>query len=532
MLSTLRQAKRRGAAIICVNPLIEPGLVRFAHPQEMEDLLTGGVEISDEFVQLRINGDQAFFRGLSKALLESSRPRALDRDFINKYTAGFSEFEETVRATSWREIEEKGGISQARILEIADRVLASQKVISCWAMGLTQHQNAVVTIQELVSFMLLRGNLGRPGAGVCPVRGHSNVQGDRTMGIAPILSPEFAEALARLCGVQVPEEPGLDTVGTISEMAADKVRVLVSLGGNFLSASPDTEYTAAALKKCDLTVQISTKLNRSHLMTGRTAIILPCLARTERDETESGLNFVTVENSMGVVHPSVGRLPPASPNLRSEVRIVAELAARVFAQKSADSGKSGVNWLRLATDYDQVRDLIARVVPGCEDYNQRVREPGGFEIENGPRERRFTTTSGKAHFIAAGLNSVVARPDELLLMTVRSHDQFNTTVYSDEDRYRGMTSRKVLLMNHEDLAKFGLTTGQEVTITSVLDAPDSSGETLRTLSGFRALSYDVPCGSAVAYFPEANPLVHLGSYADRSRTPTSKSIRIRVEGAS
>src|SRR5690606_33271835 len=267
----------------------------------------------------------------------------------------------------------------------------------------------------------------------------------------PILSPEFAEALARLCGVQVPEEPGLDTVGTISEMAADKVRVLVSLGGNFLSASPDTEYTAAALKKCDLTVQISTKLNRSHLMTGRTDIILPCLARTERDETESGLNFVTVENSMGVVHPSVGRLPPASPNLRSEVRIVAELAARVFAQKSADSGKSGVNWLRLATDYDQVRDLIARVVPGCEDYNQRVREPGGFEIENGPRERRFTTTSGKAHFIAAGLNSVVARPDELLLMTVRSHDQFNTTVYSDEDRYRGMTSRKVLLMNHEDL---------------------------------------------------------------------------------
>jgi len=541
MLSTLREAKLRGATIVCVNPLVELGLVRFAHPQVAEDLLTGGVDISDEFVRVCINGDQAFFRGLSKALLESPQPDAVDRAFIQQYTAGASEFERIVRATTWQEIETKSGITRGRILQIADLVLSSRNIISSWAMGLTQHQNAVATIQELVNFMLLRGNIGRAGAGVCPVRGHSNVQGDRTMGIVPVLAPEFTKALELVCGVAVPSEPGLDTVGTITEMAAGRVRALISLGGHFLSASPDTHFTAEALKKCDLTVQISTKLNRSHLVTGKTAIILPCLGRTERDEGPAESAFVTVENSMGVIHPSAGKLPPVSPHLRSEARIVAQIAAEVLKgevltgealrDRTPSSAWPQVEWSQLGSDYDAIRDIIARVVPGCEGYNHRVRNRGGFEIENGPRERRFTTGSGKAHFFAASLNSIEARPGELLLMTVRSHDQFNTTVYSDEDRYRGMTSRKVILLNVRDLHERGITSGQEVLITSLFEASDGSGESTRTLAGFRALAYDVPRGSAVAYFPEANPLIFVGSYADRSRTPTSKSIRIRVEGS-
>ncbi len=524
MLSSLRDAKLRGATIISVNPLVEKGLVLFAHPQEPEDLLGDGVKICDEFVRVDLNGDQAFFRGLNKSLLESPASGAIDRVFIEEYCQGFATFVAKVRETSWTEIERDSGVGRAEIERIAGIVLRSKRIICTWAMGLTQHENAVVTIQEVTNFLLLRGNVGRLGAGACPVRGHSNVQGDRTVGIAPTLPDEFARKLGEHFGFEVPRQRGFDTVTAISKMLTKEVEVLVSLGGNFLSASPDTTYTARALSNCSLCVHIATKLNKSHLSEAETTIVLPCLGRTERDTTGGRTQFVTVENSMGVVHRSEGHLPPASGGLWSEPAIVAELGARLLEGPAWRE-----NLRHLVEDYDRIRDVIAEVIDGFEDFSERVRAEAGFELPNGPRERRFTTESGKAHFVSTTLRRLHPEKGELLLTTVRSHDQFNTTVYTNEDRYRGVGSdRKVLLLHPLDLEERDLKSGDRIRIQSHFARPSGEPQT-RSVEGFSAVAYDIPKGVAAAYFPEANPLIFLESYAERSLTPTSKSIRVSIE---
>ncbi len=524
MLSTLREAKAAGATIVSVNPLRELGLVRFAHPQHPIDVLEGGVSLADEHLRVRVNGDLALFRGLNKALVaaRATDPHAIDDAFIREHTLGFDEFSKSLEASGWQEIEERSGISRAEIERMASMTRASNRIICCWAMGLTQHQNAVATIQEVVSFLLLRGNVGRPGAGACPVRGHSNVQGDRTVGIASTMPESFYLGLERAFGIHCPREPGLDTVSTITAMTRGEVDVFVALGGNFLSASPDTDFTARALGRCKLTAHVATKLNRSHLAPGHVALLLPCLGRTEVDRTGGSDQLVSVENSMGIVHTSRGHLPPAAPGLWSEPRIVAELGARITARKPSGS-LSTERWHALGQDYDAIRGAIESVVAGFSDYNVRLREPGGFELPNGPRERRFTTASGRAHFASHALSGIEPEPDELVLTTVRSHDQFNTTVYTDDDRYRGVSgNRRVLLLAPEDMAERGISTGTTLRIESRFEG------TTRTVDGFAALPYEVPRGTAVAYFPEANALIPIESFAAQSRTPTSKSVCIRI----
>lgn len=531
MLSALREAKLKGATIVSVNPLRERGLVRFAHPQDLSDLIDGGVKISDIFVRPHINGDQALFRGINKMLLElePQKNSAIDRRFITQKTLGIEAYEESVRATSWSEILEKSGVEQSKILELAQLAASKKGVICTWAMGLTQHLNAVATIQEVTNFLLLTGNVGKAGAGACPVRGHSNVQGDRSVGIVPELPPLFARNMQSHLDFQLPVRPGLDTVQTIAAMNTGGVQAFVSLGGNFLSASPDTDFTRRALSKCKITAQISTKLNRSHLHTGETALIFPCLSRSERSRTNSGEQIVSVENSMGIVHASRGNLEPCHPDLLSEVSIVCRLADSLLPH---DRTRSALDWRALGEDHDKIRDLISAIVPGFSNYNARLSEPGGFELENGPREGRFTTKSGRAHFISSDLSRAAPGPGELLLMTIRSHDQFNTTVYSDNDRYRGVYgSRLVLLMNEVDMKVRGLDTGDLVAITSYHRSADGSEQT-RSLPELKVMAYDIPSGGVAAYFPEANPLVFLDSCAKGSRTPTSKSIRVTVESLS
>lgn len=524
MLGTLREAKARGATIVGVNPLRELGLTRFAHPQHPEDLLTGGQPLADRHVGVRVNGDLALFRGLNKALLEAeaSHGGVLDHAFLRRFTDGFEAFADNVRATSWADIETRSGISQAEVRSLADTVRQSRNVICCWAMGLTQHRNAVATIQEVVAFLLLRGNVGRPGAGACPVRGHSNVQGDRTVGIAPQVPESFHEALERAFGIASPRAPGLDTVGAICALAEGRIRVFVALGGNFASASPDTAFTERALSRCELTVHVATKLNRSHLAVGRQAILLPCLGRTERDGEPA--RFVTVENSMGVVHASRGTLAPAHPELRGEPRLIADLGYAVARRARSSSNLTPDRWMAWSQDYDAIRESIADVLPDFDKYNTRVRAAGGFELPNGARERRFATPSGRARFIASPLTSIEPEPGELILTTVRSHDQFNTTVYADDDRYRGVSgTRHVLLMAPEDMERRNLTSGALVRIES------RWCEARRSVDGFRALPYQVPTGTVVAYFPEANALIPVDSVAEISRTPTSKSVRVLVQ---
>ncbi len=526
MLSALKEAKKNGATIVSVNPLIETGLINFSHPQDPEDLLNDGTPLADHFVQLNINGDLALFRGINKSLLKSDgkKESAVDHPFIKKHVRGFDDFLQVCKESSWKKIVSESGIVQEEIERLARLIENSDNMIACWAMGLTQHQNAVATIQEVTNLLLLTGNMGRPGAGACPVRGHSNVQGDRTMGIALTLPVEHARRMKHEWQVPMPKAPGLDAVGTIEAMAQGKVKAFFALGGNFLSASPDTQFTGQALAQCALTVHVSTKLNRSHLTAGSIGIILPCLGRTERDITSSGEQKVSVENSMGVVHSSRGKLRPAHPQLLGEPSIIARLALEICPPSPHTPP-----WSKWVHDYEAIRDGIAKVVPGFERYNQRLAAPGGFELPNGPRERNFTTEDGYAHFIASEISRIQLKEGELLLMTVRSHDQFNTTVYSNDDRYRGIYgTRKVLLLNKEDLQKRELKSGDLLQVTSHFTNSQGESET-RVLQGLRAHCYALPPGSAMAYFPETNPLVFINSHAARSRTPTSKSIRITIK---
>ncbi len=520
MLTALQRAKRRGCKIVHVNPLPETGLQRFKHPQSPADVLGSGTQLSDLFLQVRVNGDAALLKGIMKEVLEEEARRpgeVLDHAFIGEKTHGFDAFAAALRAAGWDELVEQSGVGREGMREAARIFVESERTICCWAMGLTQHKNAVANIQEIVNLLLMRGQIGKPGAGACPVRGHSNVQGDRTMGIWERPTEAFLAQLAREFDFEPPRRHGLDTVKTIQAMHAGEVKVFFALGGNFLSATPDTHYTAEALGRTRLTAHVSTKLNRAHLVTGEQALILPCLGRTERDVQGSGEQFTSVENSMGVVHSSRGSLAPASEHLRSEPSIVAGLARAVLGDASA------VRWEWLVEDYDRVRDLIARVLPGFEDYNRRVREPGGFYLPNLAREGRFATETGRAHFTVHELPRIDLAPGQFLMMTMRSHDQFNTTIYGLDDRYRGVYGeRRVVFLNPEDIAAAGLNAGQVVDLVSHFEGEE------RVARRFVVIPYQIPRRSAATYFPEANSLVPVRSVADRSNTPASKSVVISV----
>lgn len=520
MLTSLERAKQNGSKLVHINPLPEVGMRRFKHPQHVLGLLGSGTQLADLFLQVQINGDVALLKGIMKALLarEEQQPgTVLDQDFLARYTDGFEEFASALRDVSWSDIVEKSGVAKDQIEKAADIFIASERTIFCWAMGLTQHRNAVANIQEIVNLMLLRGQIGKPGAGLCPVRGHSNVQGDRTVGIWERPSAGFLDKLGEEFDFEPPRNHGFDTVKAIQAMHDGQGRVFFALGGNFLSATPDTEFTAAALRRCRLTAHVSTKLNRSHLITGDRALILPCLGRTEIDEQTRGPQFVTTENSMGVVQVSRGSLEPASPDLLSEPQIVARLARATLELRTT------VDWEELANNYDKIRDKIERVVPGFGDYNARVRNPGGFYLPNAARERVFKTQSGKAQFTIHELPEHNLAPDQFLMMTIRSHDQFNTSVYSLNDRYRGISNgRRVVFLNQEDIAAAGLRARQVVDLVSHFEGEE------RIARRFAVVPYDIPRRCAATYFPEANVLVPVRSVALKSNTPVSKSVVISI----
>lgn len=520
MLSTLQKAARRGAKIVSVNPLPETGMIRFKHPQDVLHIFGPGTKIATHFVQVRLSGDLAFLKGLCKEILEEDarqEGKIVNHDFIEQKTIGFQAFRDSTAVVSWDEIVEQSGISREQIREIAEVLMRSKAVIACWAMGLTQQLHAVATIQEIVNLMLLGGNIGRPGAGVCPVRGHSNVQGDRTMGISPRMPDTFFDKLRDTFGFEPPRKPGWDVVDSIKAMHAGRVKTFFAMGGNFLSATSDTEFTAEALSRCELTVHVSTKLNRSHVITGKKALILPCLGRTDRDRQASGPQFVTVENSMGIVHTSRGTLDPPSEEVLSEPVIVARLASSTFGNRSR------VNWTELVEDYDRVRQLISEVVPGCEDLNRRVRQKGGFYLPNAARDNDYKTRSGKAQFTVSTLDPVRLERGQFLLTTVRSHDQYNTTIYGLDDRYRGIfNGRRVVFLNANEMREQGWKAGDMLDITSHYER--GGKEELRKALRFLAVPYDIPKRCAATYFPEANVLVPIDSVALRSNTPTSKAI--------
>jgi formate dehydrogenase major subunit len=523
MLTALEEAKRAGAHIVAVNPLPETGLRRFKNPQRPSGLVGRGTLLADDFLQIRLGGDLALLQAVSKRVLDAedrSPGQVLDHRFLAEHTEGLEAFRAHLRGLDDAAVREATGLGEGDIDRLARRCVEAKRVIVCWAMGLTQHKHAVATIRELVNLLLLRGNVGRPGAGVAPIRGHSNVQGDRTMGIWERPRPEFLDGLEREFGVPMPRRHGHDVVESVRRMRDGEVTVFFAVGGNFVSAVSDTVATEAALRRTRLSVHVSTKLNRSHAVTGEEALILPTLGRTERDVQAAGEQFVSVEDTVCNVHLSQGQLEPASASLLSEVAIVCRLARRVLGEQVP------VPWEEFERDYDTIRERIARTVPGCEDYNRKVRRPGGFLLPHGPRdERRWPTPSGRAQITVNPLDWPRCPPGRLLLQTVRSHDQFNTTIYGQDDRYRGIRKgRRVVFVNPEDLADLGLADGAFVDLHSEWrDGVD------RVAEHFRVVSFPTARGCAAAYFPETNALVPLDSQADRSGTPTSKAVVVRLE---
>jgi molybdopterin-dependent oxidoreductase alpha subunit len=525
MLSALQVTKRNGGKIIAINPLPETGLMRFQHPQQLLQVVTHrSTPLADLFLPVRINGDVAILQGIMKEMVaaEDLKPGTVfDHDFIRRHTAGFESYIQHLREADWNVIVEESGIPRERIAEAARMVMSTDRLVVAWAMGLTQHRNAVDSIQECMNLLLLKGAIGRKGAGALPVRGHSNVQGDRTMGIWERATPEFLASLGREFRFVPPQNHGYDTVETLRAMHAGKVKVFLAMGGNFLSATPDTEYTARALRRCALTAHVAIKLNRSHLVTGDDALILPTIGRSERDVQRGRDQFVSVENSMGIVSKSQGRLPPPDGDLLAEPAIVARIATATLGARST------VDWSGLAAEYDRIRDHIERVIPGFDDYNRRVREPGGFYLPNLPRDKReWATPSRKANFTIHPIPRTILQPGQLVMMTVRSHDQFNTTVYGLHDRYRGVhNERRVIFMNPHDVAELGLRASQVVDLTSHFE-----GET-RLARHFIVVPYEIPRRCAATYFPETNVLVPVNSVAERSNTPTSKYVVITVAPA-
>ncbi|MEV5605882.1 FdhF/YdeP family oxidoreductase [Streptomyces sp. NPDC052299] len=519
MLSALEQAKAAGAKIISVNPLPEAGLERFKNPQTPQGMLKG-TPLNDLFLQIRIGGDQALFRLLNKLILETEG--AVDRTFVAEHTHGYEEFAAAAAEADWDATLAATGLDRATVEQALAMVLASERTVVCWAMGLTQHKHSVPTIREVVNFLLLRGNIGRPGAGVCPVRGHSNVQGDRTMGIFERPAPAFLDALDKEFGITSPRHHGYDVVRAIRALRDGEAKVFFAMGGNFVAATPDTDVTEAAMRNARLTVHVSTKLNRSHAVTGARALILPTLGRTDKDVQASGKQFVTVEDSMSKVHASRGNLTPASPHLLSEPAIVARLARAVLGPASATP------WEEFEKDYATIRDRISRVVPGFENFNARIAHPGGFTLPHGPRDsRRFPTTTGKANFTAAPVESPEVPEGRLLLQTLRSHDQYNTTIYGLDDRYRGIKGgRRVVLVHPQDADALGLADGSYTDLVS-----EWKDGVERRAPGFRVVHYPTARGCAAAYYPETNVLVPLDATADTSNTPASKSVVVRFEPA-
>ena len=519
MLSTLQQAKKRGARIITINPIEEAGLMAFQHPRNPIEWISKPTTLTDIWLPVRINEDVALLQAINALLLNRDAQmdnQVLDWDFIRKQTVGFESYQTDLKAHDLNSLIGRTGVSKEKIEQAVDVLAGSSKIIVCWAMGLTQHKNAVDNIREIVNLLLMKGSIGKPGAGTCPVRGHSNVQGDRTMGIYEKPKKEFLDNLQRVFNFNPPHEFGFDTVESMKAMADGRAKVFIALGGNFVSATPDTEYTARALKNCKLTVQISTKLNRSHLEHGQMGLILPCLGRTEIDTQNFKNQFVTVENSAGVVHKSEGSKAPVSKDLWSEPRIIAELAM-------ATVGDSKVKWLELADDYDRIRDLIEQTIPGFDNFNVRVRKPGGFYLPNGAREGKFNSPSDKAVFTINQSTNHVLKADEFLMMTIRSHDQFNTTIYGLNDRYRGIhNGRRIIFMNPIDIAKQNLKQGDRVNISSHYDG------VIRQAEAFTVVSYHIPTQCVATYFPEANSVVPHNHFATESQTPISKSVVVRL----
>jgi formate dehydrogenase major subunit len=481
--------------------------------------------MADQFLQIRLGGDLALLQAVSARVLaaEDAAPgTVLDRAFLDQYCDGLEALRAHLEDVDESAVLAATGLTSQEIDAFAHRYLRSERVIVCWAMGLTQHRQAVATIGEIVNLLLLRGNIGRPGAGACPVRGHSNVQGDRTMGIWESPKPEFLDALEAEFGIPMPRDDGFDVVESVRRMRDGDVQVFIGLGGNFVSAVSDTSVAEAAMRGTRLSVQVSTKLNRSHVVTGRRAMILPTLGRTEIDVQQGGPQFVSVEDTVCMVHPSTGKLPPASPELLSEVAIVCGLAQATLADRVA------IDWSAMSADYDLIRDRISRTVPGHQDYNTRIRAEGGFMLYHPARDdRRFDTDSGKAHLTVNQLEPLVCPPGRLLLQTIRSHDQFNTTIYGLDDRYRGVRNgRRVVFVNPDDLEELGIADGDCVDLHS-----EWSDGVDRTVEQFRVVSFPTARGCAAAYFPEANGLVPLDSTAEKSDTPTSKAVVVRLERA-
>ncbi|ENM5762325.1 FdhF/YdeP family oxidoreductase [Vibrio mimicus] len=536
MLEPLREAVKRGAQVICLNPLKERGLERFQNPQHPIEMLSNGSEpTSSAYFRPALGGDMAVFRGMAKFLLQWDRQAqaqgdapVLDHDFIREHTNGIEEYLSAVEQTSWEHIIQQSGLSLEEIEVLARMYRRAERVVMCWAMGLTQHRHSVYTIQEVVNLQLLRGNVGKPGAGLSPVRGHSNVQGDRTMGINEKPPQFLLDALEKRFQFKVPRIHGHNAVLAIKAMEEKRAKVFVGLGGNFAQATPDTLRTHAAMRNCELTVHIATKLNRSHLVTGHDALILPCLGRTEIDMQANGPQGVTVEDTFSMVHLSYGQLKPRSPHLRSEAAILAGIA-------KATLGNFPIDWDWAIADYRHIRDLIADTIPGFQNFNQRVQNPGGFYLGNSAARREWNTVSGKAQFSATTLpeqlvnENITQRGDkpDLILQTLRSHDQYNTTLYGLDDRYRGVFGRRdVVFANEEDIRRLGFEPGDRVDLVTLWDDGLE-----RRVNGFELVAYDVPAGQAAAYYPETNPLVPLDSYGERTFTPTSKFVAIKLEKA-
>ena len=536
MLEPLREAVKRGAQVVAFNPLKERGLERFQHPQHALEMLTNGSEpLNTAFFRPALGGDMAALRGIAKFLLQWEREAVakgdkpvFDHAFIAEHTDGVDAYLAVLDASSWESLVEQSGLTLEDIEQAALMYRRAEKVIMCWAMGITQHLHSVATIQEIVNLQLLRGNLGRPGAGLCPVRGHSNVQGDRTMGINDRPPAVLLDNIEKRFQFKVPRDNGHNTVEAINAMVDGQAKVFIALGGNFAQATPDSPRTHKALQNCDLTVQISTKLNRSHLTTGTDALILPCLGRTDIDHQATGPQAITVEDSFSMIHASNGQLEPLSREMRSEPAIVAGIA-------KATLGNHPVDWDAMIADYDRVRELIADTIPGFQDFNTRVQHPGGFYLGNSAGARLWKTNTGKANFKANTLLADLLPPQvrnsgqtpDLILQTMRSHDQYNTTIYGLDDRYRGVRGqRDVLFVNEADITRLGYKPGQKVDITSLWDDGIE-----RKVVGFTLLAFDIPAGQAAAYYPEANPLVPLQSVGLGSHTPTSKFVAIRLHAA-
>ena len=520
MLSALGETKKNGGKIITVNPLPEVGLMNYKDPQNPLKWIGSGQDLTDLFLQVKINGDVALLKIILKLMKakELENPGSVfNHDFIDEKTAGLEEMLIDLDLYSIEELLPQTGISLKEIEEATALIINNENIIICWAMGLTQHKNSVDNIRELVNILLLKGSIGKKGAGTCPVRGHSNVQGDRTMGVWEKMPDSFLDKLDAEFDFKSPRKHGFDVVASIEAMQQKKIKVFVGMGGNFVSATPDTEFTANAMKQCNLTVHVSTKLNRSHLIHGKKALILPCLGRSEKDIQANGVQFISVENSMGIVHQSHGHLEPHSKKLLSEPAIVAGLA-------NATLKKSKTNWTTLVSNYDLIRTKIEKVIPGFENYNQKVRAKGGFYLPNNARENNFSpTASGKANFSLNIPSDLQLERNQFIMMTIRSHDQYNTTIYGLNDRYRGvLNERRVLYMNADDMK------GQNLEPLDLVDIKSHFNGEERIAKGFLVVKYNIPKQCTATYFPEANVLIPLKSVAKVSNTPASKTVIISI----